>query len=94
MNPLAVEIRETFDVSLLSNLSSNFRSAYEALFEQNTVARLRLTGVVLERLQVTQQGKVAFTEIHRGDYEATGAIPQDSEDLINYIRSVAGVSPG
>jgi len=37
---------------------------------------------------------VAHTEIRRGDYEATGAIPQDSEDLINYIRSVAGVEVG
>lgn len=33
MTASAIEIRETVDVSLLSNLSSNFRSPYEAIFE-------------------------------------------------------------
>src|SRR5262245_31789715 len=42
---------------------------YDSLFESNTLSRLRLTGLVLERLQVTN-GSVAYTEIRRGDYEA------------------------
>jgi phosphoesterase RecJ-like protein len=67
---------------------------YEELFERNTLPRLRLTGLVLERMQVTDDGLVAFTEIRRGDYEATGALPQDTEDLVNYTRSVAGVEVG
>jgi phosphoesterase RecJ-like protein len=68
--------------------------AYEALFEQSTLGRLKLMGVVLSRMQVAHGGLVAHTEIHRGDYEATGAVPQDSEDLVNYTRSVAGVEVG
>lgn len=68
--------------------------AYEHLFEQNTLSRLRLTGLVLERLQLAHGGRVAHTEIRRGDYEATGATPQDSEDLVNYTRSIAGVEVG
>lgn len=67
---------------------------YEKLFEQSTLARLRLTGVVLERMRVTDEGRVAYTEIHRDDYGRTGAIPQDSEDLINYTRSIHGVEVG
>jgi phosphoesterase RecJ-like protein len=67
---------------------------YEQLNEQNTLPRLRLTGLVLERLQVVEDGLVAFTEIRRGDYEATGAVPQDSEDLVNYTRSIKGVEVG
>jgi phosphoesterase RecJ-like protein len=67
---------------------------YEVLFEQNTLGRLRLMGVVLERLQVTHDGRVAHTEIRRGDYETTGATPQDTEDLVNFTRSVAGVEVG
>src|SRR5262245_3433625 len=73
---------------------ANPTQLYEALFEQNTLARQRLTGLVLERLQVVERGRVAYTEIHRGDYEATGAVPQDSEDLINHTRSVIGVEVG
>jgi phosphoesterase RecJ-like protein len=67
---------------------------YERLFEENSLARLKLTGLVLERLQVTAGGRVAFTEIRRTDYAATGAVPQDTEDLVNYARSLAGVEVG
>jgi phosphoesterase RecJ-like protein len=68
--------------------------AYTALFEQNTAARLRLTGLVLSRLKVEHDGQICHTEIRKEDYLATGAIPQDSEDLVNYTRSVAGVEVG
>jgi phosphoesterase RecJ-like protein len=68
--------------------------AYESLFEQNTLGRLKLTGLVLSRLQVTHGGRVAHTEILRDDYASTSALPQDSEDLINYTRSLAGVEVG
>jgi phosphoesterase RecJ-like protein len=68
--------------------------AYERLFEQYTLGKLRLTGLILERLQVTPDGLVAYTDIRRGDYETTGAVPQDSEDLVNYARGIAGVEVG
>jgi bifunctional oligoribonuclease and PAP phosphatase NrnA len=67
---------------------------YDQLFEQSTLPRLKLTGLVLERLRVVHGGRVAYTEVHRSDYQTTGALPQDSEDLINYTRSVTGVEVG
>ncbi len=67
---------------------------YEHLFEQSTLARLRLMGLALGRLQVIEGGRVAFTEIHRDDYAATGAVPQDTEDLVNFTRSISGVEVG
>jgi len=67
---------------------------YEKLFEENTLARLKLTGLVLDRLRVTHAGRIAFTVLQRDDYEATGAVPQDTEDLVNYTRSLAGVEVG
>jgi phosphoesterase RecJ-like protein len=67
---------------------------YERLFEETTLPRLKLTGLVLERMQTACQGQIAYTEIRRGDYEATGATPADSEDLVNYTRSLAGVEVG
>jgi phosphoesterase RecJ-like protein len=67
---------------------------HDELFERNSLGRLRLTGLVLERLQVTSCGRVAHSEIRRGDYAATGATPQDTEDLVNFTRSVAGVEVG
>jgi phosphoesterase RecJ-like protein len=80
--------------STLTAAGARPTEAYDALFEQNTPARLRLTGLILDRLQLSQGGKVAHTAILRGDYAATGAVPQDSEDLVNYTRSIAGVEVG
>jgi phosphoesterase RecJ-like protein len=67
---------------------------YDLLFEQNTLPRLKLAGVVLDRLRVLDEGRIAYSEIRREDYARTGAIPSDSEDLINYARSLAGVEVG
>jgi phosphoesterase RecJ-like protein len=85
----------TFDlVARLVEAGARPTAAYEMLFEHNTAARLRLTGLVLSRLQLAHSGRVCHTEIRRDDYPATGAVPQDSEDLVNYTRSVAGVEVG
>jgi bifunctional oligoribonuclease and PAP phosphatase NrnA len=65
-------------------------SLYEQLYEQDTLPRLKLKGLWLARAQVVENGLVAYSEIHRGDYEATGAVPQDTEDLINEL-SIKGV---
>jgi phosphoesterase RecJ-like protein len=49
---------------------------------------------VLDRLQVTENGRLAYSEVLGGDYELTNATPQDTEDLVNFTRSVAGVEVG
>jgi phosphoesterase RecJ-like protein len=67
---------------------------YEHLFEQSTLSRLKLTGLVLERMQVAHDGQVAYSEVRRADYAAIGATPQDTEDLVNFTRSVLGVEVG
>jgi phosphoesterase RecJ-like protein len=64
---------------------------FPQLYERNTLGRLRLAGCVLERLTLTHDGRTAFTEVRSSDYLATGAVPSDTEDLVNYGRSVAGV---
>lgn len=64
---------------------------FEQLFECAPVSRLKLVGRALGRLQTRSAGKVAFTEVLLSDYPATGAVPGDTEDLINYPRSIDGV---
>ncbi len=64
---------------------------YEQLYEAATLARFKLTAVALQRLAVVGGGKVAYTEILLSDYAATGSVPGDTEDLINYPRGVEGV---
>ena len=67
---------------------------YDLLFEQNSLGRLKLMGLILGRLEVFEDGKIACSEIHRDDYAATGAQPQDTEDMVNFMRSIAGVEVG
>jgi len=75
----------------LVEAGANPTALYEELYESAPLPRLRLVGVALERLQVRAGGKIAFTEIYLSDYVATGAVPGDTEDLINHPRSVEGV---
>lgn len=67
---------------------------YDAIYEQNTAARLNLLGLVLQRVRVIENGQIAYSEVQRDDYAKTGAIPQDTEDAVGYTRSIAGVEVG
>jgi phosphoesterase RecJ-like protein len=85
----------TFELAAkLTAAGANPTQLYEQLYEAAPLARLRLTGVALERLQVRAGGQICFTEIYLSDYPACGAVPGDTEDLINYPRSVEGVEVG
>jgi phosphoesterase RecJ-like protein len=67
---------------------------YDRLFEENSLHRLKLMGIVLERLQVMHGGRVAYSEVRQTDYSLMGAKPQDTEDLVNFTRSLSGVEVG
>jgi phosphoesterase RecJ-like protein len=75
----------------LLRAGANPTQLYDALYEQNPLTRLKLTGRVLSRLETVADGKVAYTEVLLSDYSATGSEPPDTEDLINFPRSVQGV---
>jgi len=78
----------------LMQAGADTTALFDQIYEQNTLPRLRLHGLALERLETVENGKVAHTEIRVADYAATGAIPADTEDLVNYTRSIAGVEVG
>ncbi len=75
----------------LVRAGANPTPLYERLYEAAPMARLKLTGVALERLQTRANGQIAYTEVYLKDYAATGAVPGDTEDLINHPRSIDGV---
>jgi len=62
---------------------------HEQIYERNTLGRMKLWARALERLRLVADGKVALTHITLDDYPATGAIPPDTEDIVNFARSVA-----
>ena len=63
----------------------------EQLYEQKTPENLKLLATALGRLTMACKGRIAYLEVRFADYAATGAIPLDTEDLISYPRSIAGV---
>jgi bifunctional oligoribonuclease and PAP phosphatase NrnA len=78
----------------LTRAGANPTYLYDQIYEQNTAARLNFVGLILSRLRILDDGKIAYTEVHRADYAATGATPQDTEDLVGYTRSIAGIEVG
>ena len=67
---------------------------YRNLFEQNTLSRLKLMGGTLQGLKTDLDGRVAYATISKDDLVRSGAIPQDSEDLVDFTVSLRGVELG
>ncbi len=63
---------------------------YNSLYERDTLARVRLIGRTLDRVQTELEGRLVHTTILREDFDATGALPSDTEDVINLTLTVAG----
>jgi phosphoesterase RecJ-like protein len=63
---------------------------YRELYEQDSLARLRLIGRILARAESELNGRLIHTAVLREDFEATGALPSDTEDIVNLTLTVAG----
>ncbi len=63
---------------------------YKDLYEEAPLGRLKLTGRTLARATTELSGRLIYTWIERCDFEAAGAVPSDSEDMINMLLSVGG----
>jgi phosphoesterase RecJ-like protein len=63
---------------------------YASLYEQDSLARLKLRGRILARTSTEESGRLAHTAALREDFEATGALPSDTEDVVNMTLAVAG----
>jgi phosphoesterase RecJ-like protein len=74
----------------LTLAGANPNVLYDQLYEQVSLGKLKLVGLVLDRLTTAAGGQVAFARVYMADFAATGATPPDTEDLINFVRSVEG----
>ncbi|WP_437200767.1 DHH family phosphoesterase [Planctomicrobium sp. SH664] len=64
---------------------------YRELYERSSLAKLRLQGVVLGRVGLVCQGRLAHTLITREDFRMTGALPTDTDELVNAGLTIEGV---
>ncbi len=63
----------------------------EWLYESQPAPALRLLGAMLGTLEIHDGGRVASVILTPAMFAAAGAAPGDSEGLVNYPRSIAGV---
>jgi phosphoesterase RecJ-like protein len=63
---------------------------YKELYENDSHARLQLIGRALVHSQSELSGRLIYTWLDQADFNASGALPSDSEDIINLTLSVIG----
>lgn len=63
---------------------------YNALYEQDTLGRMRLRGVILSRIETELGGRLAHTYVLKDDFAKTGSLPSDTEDVINSLLAIGG----
>ena len=74
----------------LTDAGASPAEIYGHLYEQETLGRLRLRGLVLGRVSTACEGTLAYTHIRIADFEETGALPSDTEDLVNLSLTIEG----
>jgi bifunctional oligoribonuclease and PAP phosphatase NrnA len=62
----------------------------ERIYETQPLARLRLLPLVLETLEIEEEGRVSLVVVTQQMLARAGATPALTEDFINYPRSVQG----
>jgi phosphoesterase RecJ-like protein len=82
------------DAAELVEAGAAIDDIYRLLFERNTLGRLKMMGETLASLQTDLDGRIAYAAVTREDFDRTGAIPPDTEDLVDFTVSLRGVEVG
>lgn len=66
-------------------------AVYVAVYESRSAAAQKLIGLTLERVTLANGGRVAYSWITEEDFRSTGALAEESENLIDHVRALRGV---
>ena len=66
------------------------QAIFSALYEQNSLARLRWRGRILSGVESELDGRLMIASVRAADFEATGAGRSDTEDVVNMLLTIAG----
>jgi phosphoesterase RecJ-like protein len=70
---------------------ANPQRTFGQLYEQHSLARLRLRGRILDHVVSECGGRLLWTYVSSQDFADTGAQKTDTEDAINMLLAVGGV---
>ncbi len=65
---------------------------YAAIYDTATAARLRLEGMMLSRIEISEDGRCVWSVLTGEMFAATGAARSDTEDLIQTLQRLNGVA--
>ena len=65
---------------------------FREIYENVPLARTRLLGRALDRLESRLEGRLLVASLARGDFEAAGADDTDADGIIDHLRAVEGVA--
>jgi phosphoesterase RecJ-like protein len=74
----------------LIDAGANPAAIYASLYEQDSLGRVKLRGLILSRVVSEQDGRLVHTYVLKEDFVATGAHPADTEDAINMALAIEG----
>lgn len=63
---------------------------YQQLYERRSFARVRLAGRVLGRIELASDGRIAYITVTGEDFQKTGAVQADTEELVNECLKIDG----
>jgi phosphoesterase RecJ-like protein len=69
----------------------DIQHVYERVFETMPLRKLRLLGRVIDHLVLYEDGRVAISNVERGDFIRLGASESDTEGLVDHLRAIRGV---
>lgn len=83
---------ETFEFAgMLAETGIDIAKIYRLIFDTTTEKRTRLLSRALNRLELLENGKVAFTYITASDVEELKNEDGDQEGIVNFGRNIEGV---
>lgn len=83
---------ETFEfAAMLLETGIDISKIYRIVFDTTTEKRTRLLSRALNRLEILENGKIAFTYITAQDVDELQNEDGDHENIVNYGRNISGV---
>ena len=70
---------------------ANLSRICDEVYQSYPLSRVRLQRHMYNSFKLIEQNQIAYFWIRRSDYQKTGALPDESEGLIDDIRNIQGV---
>lgn len=69
----------------------NLRTVFKQLYENRTLADVRLWVECIRRMKLDESGRIAWTELTQKMYQRFNILPGDSQDYLQVLKTMKGV---